>query len=140
MPLFILDTDHVSLFQRGHMGVVSRVARTDERDIAVTIITYEEQLRGRLTVIQNTSNAPRLATAYTRLHEMQQFYCALRILDFDPAAASTFEKLRPTVRRVGTLDLRIASIALANDGILVTRNIRDFAAISDLQIEDWSAP
>jgi tRNA(fMet)-specific endonuclease VapC len=140
MPLFILDTDHVSLFQRGHSVVVARVARTDERDIAVTIITYEEQLRGRLALIQNTSDGQRLATAYLRLRQMQQFYCDLRILEFNLAAAAMFERLRSSDRRVGTLDLRMASIALAHGGILVTRNTRDFAAVPSLQIEDWSAP
>jgi hypothetical protein len=35
-------------------------------------------------------------------------------------------------------DTRIAAIALANEGILVTRNYKDFSLIPNLQIEDWT--
>ncbi|WP_414623214.1 type II toxin-antitoxin system VapC family toxin [Calothrix sp. CCY 0018] len=40
--------------------------------------------------------------------------------------------------RIGTQDLRIASIVISNDGILVTRNQRDFSRVPDLQFEDWT--
>ncbi len=48
--------------------------------------------------------------------------------------------LRQQKIRIGTLDLRIASIVLATDGILVTRNFRDFERVPNLKIENWSTP
>ncbi|OQX23372.1 MAG: hypothetical protein BWK80_26360 [Desulfobacteraceae bacterium IS3] len=50
--MFILDTDHVSLFQRNNPVVVSNVLKTLPSRLAITIITVEEQLRGRLSVIR----------------------------------------------------------------------------------------
>lgn len=40
--------------------------------------------------------------------------------------------------RVGTKDLRIASIVLANNATLLTRNNRDFSRVPDLRSEDWT--
>jgi tRNA(fMet)-specific endonuclease VapC len=37
------------------------------------------------------------------------------------------------------MDLKIATVALAHNAILITRNTRDFGAIANLHIEDWSA-
>ena len=39
--------------------------------------------------------------------------------------------------RIGTLDLRIASITLAYDATLLTRNIADFRQVPGLKIENW---
>jgi tRNA(fMet)-specific endonuclease VapC len=40
--------------------------------------------------------------------------------------------------RIGTQDLRIASVALTYSGILLTRNLRDFERVPELTIQDWS--
>lgn len=48
--------------------------------------------------------------------------------------------LKATVKRAGTQDLKIAAIVLSVNGILVTRNQRDFARIPGLVIEDWTQP
>ena len=40
-------------------------------------------------------------------------------------------------RRVAEPDLRIAAIALARDATLVTANVRRFARIPDLRVENW---
>ncbi len=48
MTLYVLDTDHLSLHLRGHPQVRERLAQIAPDALAITIITAEEQLRGRL--------------------------------------------------------------------------------------------
>lgn len=41
--------------------------------------------------------------------------------------------------RIGTQDLRITAIAISNDAVVITRNMRDFSQIPNLIIADWSS-
>jgi tRNA(fMet)-specific endonuclease VapC len=137
--LFILDTDHITLYQRGDPQVTEHVDRTPKDLIATSVVTYEEQLRGRLAIVRQAQTAERLALAYLRLREMHAFFCAIQLVDFDRSGAKIYETLRNEYRRLGKMDLRIAATVLANDGILVTRNQSDFGQIAGLSTEDWSA-
>lgn len=138
MALFVLDTDHVTLLQRGHVQVVARVQERSGEEIAASIVTYEEQLRGRLAVIHKATTPERLSVAYLRLREMHEFFCSMRLLDFDSRASAIYVTLRANYRIVGAMDLRIAATALAAGGRLVTRNRVDFATLPGLSLEDWS--
>jgi tRNA(fMet)-specific endonuclease VapC len=52
VTLYILDTDHISLQQHSHPAVLQRLQALGEDDsVAVTVITVEEQIRGRLEII-----------------------------------------------------------------------------------------
>ena len=53
-------------------------------------------------------------------------------------AVAIFEDLVARRVRIGRMDLRIASIALSREMVVVTRNARDFGQVPDLQIEDWT--
>ena len=59
-------------------------------------------------------------------------------MDFDERAAEIFERLRRSKIRIGTMDLKIAVIVLANDATLLTRNLQDFGKVPHLKFEDWS--
>jgi tRNA(fMet)-specific endonuclease VapC len=56
----------------------------------------------------------------------------------DDAAYNYYRDLLQQKIRIGTQDLRIAAIALANQIILVTRNQQDFGKVPALVVEDWS--
>lgn len=62
----------------------------------------------------------------------------LNILDYDTAADALYQELKRQRLRVGSQDLRIAAITLANQGCLVTRNRSDFERVSGLAHEDWT--
>lgn len=138
--MFILDTDHISLFQRNHPQVSTRVLTTPPLELATTIITVEEQLRGRLDRIRQARSDEEIVRAYQNLLATSLYFRTITVIGFDEQAQITFKTLRTQKIRIGTQDLRIAAIALSRDATLVTGNRQDFEAISALKIEDWSLP
>jgi predicted nucleic acid-binding protein len=52
MTRFVLDTDIVSLLQRGHPKVIGHIAEHNPREIATTIITVEEQVSSWYTLLR----------------------------------------------------------------------------------------
>lgn len=62
-----------------------------------------------------------------------------QMLPFDTSALERFQGLWLLRLRIGTMDLKIAAIALAHDATLLTRNRRDFAKVPGLRLDDWSA-
>ncbi len=140
MSLWIVDTDHISLFQRGHGFVTQRVNAVNPKEIVTTIITAEEQLRGRLDTVRRDSSSEKLVLAYTRLLATLEFFKSINLLDFNQDAYICYQDLVSQRIRIGTQDLRIAAIALSVNGILVTRNQKDFGRVPGLRLEDWSIP
>jgi tRNA(fMet)-specific endonuclease VapC len=138
MTGYILDSDHISLHQRQHLAIVQRLAEKPPTQVFVTIVTVEEQLRGWLAVIRRSSTPERLIAAYTSLHRTVIYFARVNILDYGEDASNYFAALRDQRLRIGTQDLRIASIALAVGAIVVTRNRRDFQQVPGLVLEDWS--
>jgi tRNA(fMet)-specific endonuclease VapC len=65
-------------------------------------------------------------------------FVAAPVMSFDAAAAAAFDRLLAQRVRVATMDLRIASIALSRQMVLVTRNVSDFRKVPSLQVEDWT--
>ncbi len=70
---------------------------------------------------------------------LSNFYEA-QVLPFDEAAASIFDEMRRRKVRVGSMDLRIASIALSQDMTVLSRNLSDFGRVPGLSVEDWTLP
>ena len=136
MTLYVLDTDHLSLYRHGHAQVTARVEATPAEQLAVTIITIEEQLRAWYTQVRRAPDADRLAQAYNGMFQVAETAKFIRILPFSRPAIDRYLALRKQWPRLGKLDLSIAAIALEVGGILVTRNRQDFEQIPGLPLED----
>lgn len=134
----ILDTDHVSLLERKDTLVVDKFSRSPVGKTAITIITWEEQMRGRLNVIRQATSSEQRILAYTRLLSTIRFLQNFPIINFDAMADRNYMQLQAQKIRVGTQDLRIASIALSCSAVVVTRNHRDFGKVPNLMLEDWT--
>jgi tRNA(fMet)-specific endonuclease VapC len=120
--------------------MVQRV-EVNAENLAVTIVTVEEVIRGRFNVIRQASEpsqADKLVLAYTRLWDTLDVFKNLNILKFDQNASTIYTEFFRQKIRIGTQDWRIAAIVLANNAILVTRNNRDFSQVPDLVQEDWT--
>ncbi|QEH38885.1 hypothetical protein OJF2_74950 [Aquisphaera giovannonii] len=139
--MFILDTDHVSLLERGEGReadrLKARLRGLDGADVAVTIISFEEQTRGWLAYLARARGLSRQGEAYARLTRLVENDRAIPLLDFDSKAAAEFQRLSNARPRIGSMDLKIASIAIG--ATLVTRNMVDFRRVPGLVVEDWTA-
>jgi tRNA(fMet)-specific endonuclease VapC len=138
MTRFVLDTDMVSLLQHGHEAVSRQVRSQANEEIATSIITVEEQLSAWYTLLRKARTTSKLVPIYQRMSETVRFLSKLPLLTFTDSAANRFDQLRKERPRIGRMDLRIASIALARDATLVTRNLSDFEGIENLKVVDWS--
>jgi tRNA(fMet)-specific endonuclease VapC len=106
--------------------------------LTTTIVTVEEQYAGRLAQIQKAKTPELLIAACDRLTTTFSLFSQLEILGYNRTADDYFRQFRHQGIRIGTQDLRIASIALAHNAIVVTRNHKDFGQVPNLIIEDWS--
>ena len=140
--MIILDTDCISLLQRENALVGSTLQRNLDRfppdEICTSIVSFEEQMRGWLSFVSKSRTPDQQIFAYSRLHNALKDYKKSTVLDFDEKAAKVFIQLKAEKIRVGTMDLKIASIAIANNAILISRNLADFERVPNLSVEDWT--
>jgi tRNA(fMet)-specific endonuclease VapC len=96
--MIILDTDHFSELEHRNSKKApklrERLAQVGDRQVATTIISIEEQLRGRLAVINQKPVGDEQVLPYTKLIELIEFYPGWRILPFDQIAVERFHNLR----------------------------------------------
>jgi tRNA(fMet)-specific endonuclease VapC len=140
--MILLDTDHLSLIKyvdsnRGRRLAERLRALPPDAIVAVSIVTVEEQMRGWLAAIAKERYARRQVTAYSELTRLFEYFRTYTIAPFDERAVDRFEDLRATKLRLGTMDLKIAAIALANKAILLSANRSHFERVPGLQLENW---
>jgi tRNA(fMet)-specific endonuclease VapC len=135
----LLDTDTISLVLAGQERVLSRLQQARD-ELAITVITKVEILRGRYDFLLKASDGTQLLRAQSWLATIEQELDRWNIVGVNAAAAAEFDRLRQirNVKRIGRADLLIASIALAQRATLVTRNLRHFRENSGLNLENWA--
>ena len=141
--MITLDTDLISLLQQAESPpkrrLLARLASLPRGELTTTIITYEEQVRGWMGYLARAKSLEAQVEAYGRLLRHTTFYQGLDILPFDTAAATEWTHLRSLKLKVGTMDLKIAAIALTGGVTLLSRNLSHFRVVPGLTVEDWSA-
>lgn len=138
--MWLLDTDHLSEYQKGTSAEAQRLKQRLDlatEPYATTILTVEEIMRGWMAAARRITDPRRQINAYAKLQQLFRFFATWTVLEWNNAAADEFEALKQARIRVGTMDLKIASICLANRAKLLSRNTTDFNKVPGLQVEDW---
>ncbi len=131
--MYCFDTDTLSavIRRKPPLHLIRRLAQIPPADQATTTITLGELLYGA---------AKRDSERLTR-QVREVVSIATTVLPFDSAAAEVYGPLRARLesegRRLEEPDLRIASIALSRGLTVVTGNVRHFARVPDLAVENW---
>ena len=121
-PVFLLDSNIcIYVLKDAASAAAIRLGRCVPGSAVTSAIAYGEVMRGVPKDRDSTGKAEAL-------------FQVLPVLPFDAAAAATYAAL-PFKR--GTFDRLIAAHALSRSLILVTNNLRDYADVAGLQVEDW---
>jgi tRNA(fMet)-specific endonuclease VapC len=106
--------------------------------VGISAVTIQEYLKGRLAAVARHASGPQQVRAYANLVSSLLLLQQFPIAPFDTACDQQLQQLRAQVPRVGTQDLKIATVALVNKLVVVTRNRSDFGRVPGLVIDDWS--
>jgi tRNA(fMet)-specific endonuclease VapC len=139
--MIVLDSDHLSILEHPESPQYERLTvamdRSTDADFATTVISLEEQMRGWLAALNRMREVHSQLLYYTRLAGLVDFFSNWQILPFDESAADQFVTLRKSGIRIGTMDLKIAAIAISKNALLLSANLRDFERVPGLRVQDW---
>ena len=139
MRLFVLDSDILTLYSRNHPLVTQRIDARSRHELAVTVISVEEQVSGWLSYVHRAKRPDQVARGYLELADTVRFLAGWNILLFTEPIINRVKQLVTLKLSVGKMDLKIAAIALENGATMVTRNLRDFQRVPGLVVENWAA-
>ncbi|MBI3676963.1 MAG: PIN domain-containing protein [Proteobacteria bacterium] len=129
---YLLDTNVLSDFVRGESAVMARLKRELPRNLALGVISELEVEYG---LMRAPHLAPQVATA------MRALLGTIAVLPFEREDAHAGARLRANLAArgtpIGAYDLLLAACALRRGLILVTHNVREFARVDALTVEDW---
>jgi tRNA(fMet)-specific endonuclease VapC len=132
--MYLFDTDSISnlLKKKPSEKFVDSISRVDKSDQFISTITLGELVYGAFK-----SNKSQFYLDYLN----NILLPSVNVLGFDISAAFIYGKIRAALSEDGIIisnsDMQIASIAIANNMILVTGNTKHFIHIQNLQIENW---
>ena len=132
---YLLDTNALSELMKDATSprLLLRLAMTAPDDRATSSVTVGELLFG----------AHRAGVRSRELLEQARriVSASIWVLPFDAEAAEEYGQLRAYLAARGTpighADAQIAAIALANDLTVVSGNVRHFARVPGLAVENW---
>lgn len=129
---YLLDTNVcIAFLNEPKSGIGARFAKLGPEDVKLCSVVKAELLYG----------ARHSARVAENLEKLARFFELFESIPFDDVAAEHYGVVRAQTRRAGTPlggnDLLIASIAIATDLTLVTRNQEEFRRVAGLRVQAW---
>jgi tRNA(fMet)-specific endonuclease VapC len=128
---YLIDTDICIYWLRGKTSVRDRLLEIGWAEVAICVITVSELYFG---AYNSTKVEQNLATADNFIRNISVLFLDQSLKKFGEIKA----KLRKAGTPVADFDLLIASVAITENLILVTNNIRHYQRIPNIQLENWS--
>jgi tRNA(fMet)-specific endonuclease VapC len=129
---YLLDTDICIYWLKGKNTVKDKIDRVGRSAIAICSITVSELYFGAY----NSSRIDKNLIIATN------FIQSLPVISLNNETLKKFGQLKAQLRQAGTpiadFDLMIASVAITQDLILVTNNIRHYQRVIGLKLDNWS--
>ena len=142
---YLLDKDTTSNYldkRRGNTRLRERIESVSPGTLCISIITFEEILRGVLNLLKQARKHPRNAAKIVEYHGLLRSLVhdlpRFEILPYDANAEAQFQQIPANVRQQHSQDCHIVAVVLANSLTVITRNTRHFARIPGLFYEDWT--
>ena len=131
-PTYLIDTNVISDFIKGHAGVVRRLLSVAPNAIAISSISEMEVEYGLLL---NEERAKKLRP------KLKSFFEVIHIIPFDKEDAHSAAQIRADLKKSGTpigpYDILLAGSARNHKLIFVTANMDEFTRVKGLKIENW---
>jgi len=130
--MFLLDTDTLIYFLKGHGAVVENFKAHASKPKAISVVTYGELVYGAHKSERNAENLAKVR----RLAELYP------VMDITRAIMDSFGEIKAELSSRGTtvddFDLQIGCTALALNYTVVTNNQKHFQKIPGLKVENWA--
>jgi tRNA(fMet)-specific endonuclease VapC len=129
---YMLDTDICSYAMKQRPErVIAALRQNEAKGICLSSVTAAELWFG---VTKSGSRKNHLA--------LEEFLSAFEIFAFDKNAAKVYGKVRDKLesigKPIGPMDTQIASHAVALNLTLITNNVKEFARVEGLKLENWA--
>ncbi len=126
--IYLLDTNIVSYWMRGDEKFISKIKSHKPSELSICTVTLAE-------IYYGIEKSP--VKKKERRNKIERISSQLEIHSFDELAARKYSIIRSQLEKDGLAiserDLQIASIAMANKLIVVTRTRRNFLFSSSLK-------
>ena len=128
----MLDTNIcIGIINRRGENAIKQLAKCEPGDVSVSSITVAELRYG----------ADKSKSAAKNHQALDFFLMPLVVAEFNDRAALAYGNVRAELERLGTpigpLDTLIAAHALSLEVTLVTNNVREFARVKELVLQNW---